>query len=111
MKLKWFLGVILLIMSLAVVAQEEPYSQQTPKPQKVKVFPNPATNVVNIIGLTNSDKANITIYDIYGNPIFSRQWEIRKHALSIPVSSLEAGAYIITINSNQQNVRTKFYKK
>ncbi|MDO1499214.1 hypothetical protein Q2T40_02820 [Winogradskyella maritima] len=58
-----------------------------PKTTKSKGIPNPATNVVNIIGLTNSDKANITIYDIYGNPIFSRQWEIRKHALSIPVSS------------------------
>lgn len=101
----------MLFMPLALVAQEEPNTQKVSIPQKIKVFPNPATNVVNILGLTNSDKANITIYDIYGNPIFSRQWEIRKNALNIPVSSLEAGAYIITINSNQQNVRTKFYKK
>ena len=79
--------------------------------QKLKVFPNPATSVVNILGLKNSSKAEIAIYDIYGNNVFIRKWEIRRNAINIPISSLEPGAYIITIHSDEQQVRTKFYKK
>ncbi|WP_209404648.1 T9SS type A sorting domain-containing protein [Pseudozobellia sp. WGM2] len=79
--------------------------------QKIKVFPNPATSVVNILGLKNSSKAEISIFDIYGNVVLSRKWEIRRNAVNIPISSLTTGAYIITIHSDEQHVRTKFYKK
>jgi len=34
---------------------------------KIKVFPNPATNVVNVLGLLNSNRAKIVISDSYGN--------------------------------------------
>lgn len=78
---------------------------------KIKVFPNPATNVVNVLGLKNSSKAAITIFDIYGNQVLSRSWEIRRNAVNIPIASLEPGAYIISILSEEQKVRTKFYKK
>ena len=40
---------------------------------KVKVFPNPATNVVNVLGLQNCNKAEFTISDLYGNVGFG-QW-------------------------------------
>lgn len=86
-------------------------TSQTEVEQKVKVFPNPATNVVNVLGLKNSRKAAISIFDIYGNLALSRQWEIRRNAVNIPVNTLEPGAYIITIRSEEQQVRTKFYKK
>ncbi|CAM3533892.1 T9SS type A sorting domain-containing protein [Zobellia roscoffensis] len=79
--------------------------------KKVKVFPNPATNVVNVLGLQNTSKATISIMDIYGNTVLSHQWEIRRNAISVPVSSLDSGAYIITIRSNEQKVRLKFYKQ
>ncbi len=78
---------------------------------KVKVFPNPATNVVNVLGLINTAKADIMISDIYGNTILAYQWAIRRNALNIPISTLEPGAYIISIFSEDQQVRTKFYKK
>lgn len=86
-------------------------TQQSVAEIKVKVFPNPATNVVNILGLKNTSKADIAIMDIYGNIVLAYQWAIRRHALNIPISTLEPGAYIIRIFSEEQQVRTKFYKE
>lgn len=84
---------------------------QTQSVAKVKVFPNPATNVVNVLGLKNTSKADISVMDIYGNTVLAYQWAIRRNALNIPISTLEPGAYIIHIRSEEQQVRTKFYKQ
>lgn len=92
------------------VAQSEKIAQKN-KTQKVKVFPNPATNVVNILGLINSNRANILISDTYGNTFLQHNWEIKKNALNIPVTSLDTGIYIVTIRSAEQQVQTKFYKQ
>lgn len=78
---------------------------------KVKVFPNPATNVVNILGLKNASKADIAIMDIYGNTVLAHQWAIRRNVLNIPISTLEPGAYIVRINFDEQQVQAKFYKQ
>ncbi len=85
--------------------------QETPSVQKVKVFPNPATNVVNILGLKNSERADISITDIYGNIVMNHQWRIKNNALNIPIATLKIGIYIVTIRSQEQNIQTKFYKK
>lgn len=78
--------------------------------QKIKVFPNPATNVVNILGLQNSSKANITISDISGNIMLQHKWAIRNNSLSIPIPNLNAGIYVVRIESDEQKMQTKFYK-
>lgn len=78
---------------------------------KVKVFPNPATNVVNILGLKNTSKADITVLDIYGNIVLAHQWPVRRNALNIPIAQLEPGAYIVRIQSDENQVQTKFYKQ
>jgi hypothetical protein len=90
---------------------KEPNSTNLPSTQKIKVFPNPATNVVNILGLENSIKANIVISDIYGNMVLTHQWRIKNNALNIPISTLSSGIYIITIRSQEQSLQTKFYKQ
>ena len=81
------------------------------KTQKVKVFPNPATNVVNILGLQNSSRAAISITDTYGTLVLQHRWQIKNNALNIPISSLNSGMYIVTILSEEQQVQTKFYKQ
>ncbi len=83
----------------------------TSQEPKVKVFPNPATNVVNVLGLKNSPKAVITISDAYGNVLLQHQWEIKNHAINIPVSNLNPGIYTIAIISEEQQVRARFYKQ
>jgi len=85
--------------------------QESTAVQKVKVFPNPATNVVTILGLKNSIKADIHISDVYGNLMLKHQWAIKNNALNIPIARLRAGIYVVTIISAEQKVKTKFYKK
>ncbi|SDT12453.1 Por secretion system C-terminal sorting domain-containing protein [Maribacter dokdonensis] len=79
--------------------------------QDVKVFPNPATNVINLLGLKNDKNAVITVRDSYGNQVIFHQWDIKRNSLNIPVFNLEKGLYMITIQSEHQNIKTKFYKQ
>jgi len=79
--------------------------------QDIKVFPNPATNVINVLGLKNDSNAAISIRDSYGTQIIYHQWDIKRNSLNIPVFNLEKGLYMITIQSEHQNVKTKFYKQ
>ncbi len=105
---------ILLLFCVLTFAQESEnviINQDAAKSQKIKVFPNPATNVVNILGLINSDKADILISDVYGNVTLKHQWRIKNNALNIPIVTLNTGIYIVTIRSQEQNIQTKFYKK
>ncbi|ASV29512.1 T9SS type A sorting domain-containing protein [Maribacter cobaltidurans] len=93
------------------------FSQQKTGPevksnhQEVKVFPNPATNVINILGLQNSERALIRISDTYGNTMMNYQWEIKNNALNIPIANLGLGIYLITINSSEQKIQKKFFKQ
>jgi hypothetical protein len=77
----------------------------------IKVFPNPATNVINVLGLKNDSNAAISIRDSYGTQIIYHQWDIKRNSLNIPVFNLEKGLYMITIQSEHQNVKAKFYKQ
>lgn len=106
----------LFLLSFGAIAQtdtgEEPSTRQEQKiTKKIKVFPNPATNVVNVLGLTNSSQATIIVSDISGNEVLVRQWAIRNNAVSIPVPNLNTGIYVVRIESREQRVQTKFYKK
>ncbi len=105
---------ILLLFCVLTFAQESEsaiINKDAAKSQKIMVFPNPATNVVNILGLINSDKADILISDVYGNMMLKHQWRIKNNALNIPIVTLNTGIYIVTIRSQEQNIQTKFYKK
>ena len=105
----FFLGLQCTIAQSGNPTETNPIAQS--KTQKVKVFPNPATNVVNILGLHNSIRAAILITDTYGNVVLEHHWKIKNNALNIPVASLAAGIYIVTIRSPEQQVQTKFYKQ
>lgn len=93
------------------------FSQQKTGPEvrsnheKVKVFPNPATNVINILGLQNSEMALIRISDTYGNTMMNYQWKIKNNALNIPVANLKTGIYLISIRSSDQRIQKKFFKQ
>jgi len=77
----------------------------------IKVFPNPATNVINVLGLINDQNASISIRDIYGTQLVYHKWNITKNALNIPVFNLEKGVYLIVIQSEHQKVQRKFFKQ
>ena len=74
-------------------AQSENLNETAPtaetKTQKVKAFPNPATKVVNILGLQNSSSAAISINDTYGILVLQHRSEIKNNAWNISITSLK----------------------
>ncbi|MGI9552075.1 MAG: T9SS type A sorting domain-containing protein [Aurantibacter sp.] len=109
MKRILFLSLFAFSLSFSAQAQVEP--GETSVAKKVKVFPNPAANVVNVLGLQNSGRAEIIVSDSYGNIVLKHHWAIKNKALNIPITSLGSGIYVITIRSEEQQVQTKFYKQ
>ncbi len=113
---KCLLSLAFLLFTFTINAQTgEAYQKNTEQKVsnsiKIKVFPNPAVNVVNILGLANSNQASISISDLSGNIVLQRQWAIRNKSVSIPVPNLQAGIYVVSIRSPEQQLQTKFYKK
>lgn len=102
------LFIVLCAFSTIAQSTEEAYFREK---QKVVVFPNPAENTVHLLGLENSSRANIIITNTYGAIVLQHRWEIRNHSLSIPIPNLGAGIYVLTINSKEQQIQTKFYKR
>ncbi len=111
----WALVFTFMLFSFWLSAQnnseQKPTSQkEVVLKQKIKVFPNPATKVVNILGLRNTSRANISISEISGNTVLKHQWAIRNNAVSIPIPNLDSGIYVVKIESKEQQIQTKFYK-
>ena len=106
-----FLFVLIIGFMFSSNAQSSTLNNAPEKLEKIIVFPNPATTVVTVLGLRNTEKAFIIVFDIYGNSILQHQWEIKNKALNIPVANLEKGIYVISILSKEQKVKTKFYKQ
>ena len=74
--------------------------------QKLKLYPNPITNLLNIY-LPNSTIEKITIYSVIGTVIQT----INKDLRVIDLSDLESGSYFITLKTNRGIVTKKFIKK
>lgn len=79
--------------------------------EKIKVFPNPATNIINVLGIQNAGSAIIKVSDVYGNTVLEHHWAIKNNAVNIPIANLEKGIYLITIRANGKTIQTKFYKQ
>jgi hypothetical protein len=85
-------------------------AQETEQP-KIKVFPNPASHTVNVLGLANSQKATISVTDLSGNKVQEYQWAIQNNAISLPIADLYPGIYMIHIRNGSQETSVKFYKQ
>jgi len=100
---------LLILLIYITVCSNHLYAQESKN--NVKIFPNPATSVINILGLKNDQNASIRITDAYGSQVIFHRWAITKNSLNIPVFNLEKGIYLVTIESEHQKVRKKFYKQ
>jgi PKD repeat protein/N-acetyl-anhydromuramyl-L-alanine amidase AmpD len=76
---------------------------------QVNIYPNPATNVVNIQFKNEIDKGTITIYDARGRKVLTNQ--INQANSTIDVSEFVKGYYIIEIKNNSLIVHSNFIKK
>lgn len=75
------------------------------KVQTIQVYPNPATDVLNITKVSN--KATYTIYNMTGQIVSIGKVSDNK----VQVSRLEKGVYIIAIDNDGDIAKVKFVKK
>ena len=74
-------------------------------PKELKIYPNPATTEIQI-ELPNNLISNVEIYSITGKLIQRINTEMSK-TVRLPVSSLNAGLYILTIDIDDRTSLTK----
>jgi hypothetical protein len=80
-------------------------TENTPTDRKIKLFPNPANQILNIVG---AEMLTIKVYDLSGRMIKSSK--ISNNTLD--VSSFGSGVYIIEMKDRQGKAHmSKFIKK
>lgn len=105
------ISLLLFFSSIAASAQLSNNGENLTVKSEIIVFPNPAENTVHILGLTDSNKASIVVSNTSGEVVLQHRWAIRNNSLSIPIPNLKSGIYMLSINSREQQIKTKFYKK
>lgn len=78
---------------------------------KVIVTPNPASDIVKIFGVTNTNKAGITLFNASGLIVKQINKVIKDATTEISIAGLPLGLYTIAVESNEQVIHLKVIKK
>ncbi|MDB5281552.1 MAG: hypothetical protein JWO06_627 [Bacteroidota bacterium] len=62
----------------------------------IHVFPNPATDMITIEGLTPSQSSTVQILDVQGR-VLSAESRIENPSLNLSISNLPAGSYLVKV--------------
>jgi hypothetical protein len=65
------------------------------------IYPNPAEDVLNIELTENTNQLLVEIYDITGKKIKNMDFSGVKQRISINVSDLNSGMYIVSLSANR----------
>jgi uncharacterized protein (TIGR02145 family) len=76
---------------------------------KIKIYPNPAIDNINIDFTGNNRSGTLTIYDLMGKIV--RQKEIEQIENAIDISSLTKGVYIIEISDSRKVLQSMLIKR
>jgi ribonuclease BN (tRNA processing enzyme) len=82
-------------------------TEYAPEKTELKVFPNPVTDLLNIVGCKDHQK--VEIYNIAGKQIFSK--EAREARIEIATDSYPNGLYIVKISGADKSLTTTIIKK
>jgi Protein of unknown function (DUF3500)/Secretion system C-terminal sorting domain len=77
---------------------------------KIKVYPNPATDILNISNDLNFSNATLYITDLTGRAILKKT-SVTGTSATINLSSLSDGTYLVRIEDNGKSTTSKFIKK
>lgn len=87
----------------------------TPKLElnKTVIYPNPATNKVYIQGLgaSKGDAINVSIVSITGSIVYTKNHTIQGDQLSVPLTELNQGLYLVQMTVGNEMVTKKLYVK
>lgn len=67
---------------------------------KFTVFPNPATNVVNITNAENMLVSQVTVYDVAGKQLSTQTYN-NKTEIQLNVENLASGTYLLHLQTNE----------
>ena len=74
-----------------------------------KIYPNPASDILNIKSQINLSDANVTIFDAIGRQVFSSELN-NSERLTININEWNNGVYIIQILSNKSTLVKRMIK-
>ena len=85
-------------------------TKETIIPQELKVFPNPATNQLNVQLDKASAATTVTISDLQGKLIKQTEF-VNQKLLNVNVSDITAGSYMVKVNGSNFLSTSIFVKK
>lgn len=72
---------------------------------KLNIYPNPSSRYISIAGINDLQKANISIFDLYGQNLINT-----KNPLNIDISSLSNGVYLVKTEQDNKIHLMNFIK-
>jgi hypothetical protein len=85
-------------------------SVQASKMDTYKIYPNPATNEINIRVTQNYGRAQVSLVDINGRSVYKQQMDLNG-TVTVNFGQLQAGIYILNVNNNTININEKIIIK
>ena len=73
-----------------------------------KVFPNPATHIINIQIPTQTEATNLRIYNVLGKLVLEK--ELTNSETKLDISSMASGLYMMSFNSEKGSKTFKLIK-
>lgn len=74
----------------------------------LEIYPNPASHKI-LISNTSKDQVEITIFNIVGHPLVTKQSGIKD--VEINIEDLSDGVYIVSINNGRDVVTQRLVKR
>jgi len=114
---KLFLSFACLVFTITISIGQvnEPFFHRTVDPVKsVEVFPNPATEFVNVkFTAPIASKVRLTVHNVIGNMMELETEMIGEHEIKVKVKDLATGYYLISVKDEHTNLSGtyKFLKR
>ncbi len=77
---------------------------------KVILYPNPSKDVITINYLPFKNDGTLSVYDVYGKIVYSKNYNHNSTSESIDISAFESGIYFLKIGSPNETVIKKLVK-
>ena len=81
-----------------------------PDVNEILIYPNPAGDELIVWRKEFGDNAEITIYSLLGEKLFSQKQETKSQKHVINVSALHSGIYFVEVKSEMHIFRVRFMK-
>ncbi len=93
---------------IAEVQQEEQMEEIVPKENKVEVYPNPVASFMQVeVQSIESNAVNMVMYDMSGSKVYEASQLRTNETLSVDLSSLNPGIYLLQIIDEQGKKETQ----